>query len=718
VLTPSERSKLYRQRNKDRVSEYERKRRVGGQRAEYKREWNSRHKPFKSFVGVDGEGRDTADGRHAYFMLRAGTETLNPRDGEERLRTTDCLEFLSSLSPDSIYVAYFFDYDVTKILEDVPFAKLSRLIHREKRLRHNGGYFPIDFQGYQFDWFPRKEFKVRKELKPAVRDGMRWEKAEYSPWITINDTGTFFQTSFIKTLDTWGIGNQNERESIAEGKLLRGEFEHITDEYIDEYNWLECKLLAELMEDFRDVCEDVGYIPRKWQGPGVLAEAAMERHNVPQTSDIPLLQDSAEDSVASFGRYAYYGPKFETSCVGPTEAPCVQFDINSAFPAAMLHLPCLLHGTWKRETGKRQLVPGEVSLCFGAFRWQPGSKRAMFMGFPVRREDGSIHFPFNGKGWYWSFEAEAARHQEFTVYDSWTYERNCDCQPFAFLKDIYDERKRIGKGGRGIVLKLVINSMYGKLVQTVGNPHYSNPIWASFITAWTRTQIADAIHSLPCCKSENPQTPCGYDVYMIASDAIYTRKYAEYDIKCSDKLGDWDRVDHPNGLFLVQPGVYFDPSGEDDGSAYKTRGIPRRVVVEHHSEFIAGFGRILETHRIETGDVYLPFHTFVGIRQSIARRNMRQLGQFVEYSDSETGRKGRRTSFEWTTKRRPQPLPQLPGDGATRGLRTLPYWGTVDEKTGSAPVQTIPYSKDIGGLKKRALERLAFEDQPDWIRTE
>lgn len=708
ALTPSERARAYRQRNLEKVRENERQRRAGKQRAEYKRVWQRDNKPFKAFVGVDGEGRNTDDGRHTYFMLRAGNETIGPRPGEERIRTSDAFDFLCDLSPENIYVAYFFDYDVTKILEDVPFGKLWKLIHRERRVRKKGGYFPVDFGGYQFDWFPRKEFKVRR----------KYNDHEYSPWIVINDVGTFFQTSFVKTLETWSIGTPSQREMIAEGKELRSEFERITDEYIDEYNRLECDLLAELMEDFRDVCEDAGYVPRKWQGPGILAEAALDRHKVPQTADIPLLQDTAEDSVASFGRYAYYGPKFETSCVGPTEAPCVQFDINSAFPAAMQSLPCLIHGTWRRVIGTRKLAPDELSICFGTFSWEPGSKRAMFMGFPIRREDGSIHFPFNGKGWYWSFEARAAVHQDFRVYDSWIYEKNCSCQPFAFVQDIYAERKRIGKSGRGIVLKLLINSLYGKLVQTIGNPRYSNPIWASYITAWTRTKLAEAIHSLPCCRNGSNSVPCGFDVFMIASDAIYTRRYDSFEIEVSDKLGDWDRSDYVNGLFLIQPGVYFDPKGQGDDVTYKTRGIPRRVVEEHKSDFIRGFERILETHRIETGDVHLPFSTFYGIRQCIARRSTRNLGKFVAYFDEESGKEGRRTSFDWVNKRRPQPIPDALGTSPTRGLRTMPYWGTADETARGKPVQTIPYSKDIGGLKANELKRLVFEDQPDWVRTE
>lgn len=688
------------------MSAYEATRRKDEKRREYNNDY--RRKPELPFAGIDGEGRRTPDGRHAYFMLRAGNSVLTCRDGDERLRTSDCLEFLSNLPATHTYVAFFFDYDVTKILEDVPFKKLHKLVHRSTRVMERGGWFPVDFDDYQIDWFPKKEFKVRKYL--GTTDGVR----SYSPWVVINDVGTLFQSSFIKTIELWNIGTPYIRNEIAKGKDLRSQFDEMTDEYVDKYNEWECIYLADLMEKFRQVCKDIGYVPRKYQGPGIIAETAMNKHGVPKTEDIELFQDTAEDSVASFGRYAYYGPKFETSLVGPTPAPCAQHDINSAFPAAMLNLPCLLHGSWRRVTGKRVLGPDEQSICFLSFRWQRGSKRFLFGGFPVRRHDGSIHFPFAGKGWYWSFEARSAIHQTVTVYDSWIYEKHCDCVPFDYLKDIYHTRLRLGKGTVGIVLKLIMNSHYGKLVQSIGDPRFSNTIWASFITAWTRTRIADAIHSLPDCRNEDKTVPCGHDVYMIASDAIYTKVYDEYDFDIGRGLGQWDTEIKPRGLFIVQPGVYFDPTGTDDSDVFKTRGVPKRLVVQFRESFIQGYANIIRTHDVTSGDVHLPMETFVGIRQALARRTTRDLGKFVGYTDPETGQPGRRTSFEWTTKRQPQPLPGP--HSCDTGIRTIPYAGTRDNRFGGLPIQTIPYSKDIGGLLKRDKERLILEDQPDWVR--
>lgn len=693
------------------MRDYESARRSNGGRSEYKRAYYKDNTPEKPFVGADGEGRNTPDGRHEYFMLRVGHESISPRVGEKRLRTSDCLAFLSSLSPANTYVAFFFNYDVAKILEDLSFKKFHKLVHRETRQRDDGGWFPVDFGDYQFDWMPNKEFKVRKFVAKDSEG-----KNTYSPWIIIHDVGTFFQASFIKVIETWDIGTPYIREKIAEGKNLRADFAHVDEEYIDKYNEWECILLAELMEKFRDVCEETGYIPRKWQGPGLIAEAAMARHGVPKTEDIPVLQDSAKDSVASFGRYAYYGPKFETSVVGPTESPCVQFDINSAFPAAMLELPCLIHGEWTRNTGKRALDSDELSICFGRFKPKRGTKRFMFGGFPIRRQDGSIHFPQHGKGWYWSFEARSAIHQDFTVYDSWTYTHHCDCQPFSYLAEIYNKRKELGKSTVGIVLKLVMNSHYGKLVQSIGMPKYSNTIWASFITAWTRTQIADGIHSLDCCRSDDPSSICGYDCFMIASDAIYVRQHASYSLDVGRGLGQWDMEEHPHGLFIIQPGVYFDPIRDDKAGTFKTRGVPKRLVVEFKGAFLSGFQRILDTHDVTKGDVHLPVSTFVGIKQALARHSTKSLGTFVEYVDSETGERGRRTSFEWATKRQPQPLPEQ--YSMSHGIRTVPYVGTMDNKHSGIPIQTIPYSRDIGGLLRNRLERLIFEDQPDWVRTQ
>jgi hypothetical protein len=715
----AERQRRYRQRNADKVAEYEISRQTNHNRT---RRMKHMTRPF---VGVDGEGENLDNGYHAYNLLTCGTESIVPKVFERRLRTTDCLSFLADQPPDNVYVGYFFDYDVAKILEDLPWSKLDKLIHRESRVRLKGGYFPVEFDGFQFDYFPKKEFKVR-------RIGAK-------SWVTIFDVGSFFQCPFIKALRQWGIGTEEEQDKIAAGKDLRAVFATVPFEIILEYNLLECRMLAELMTDFRDVCIELDMVPKKWTGPGQIAEKFLEQNGIPRVEDIPLFQldpynpdvKSHRDlgtptdpvyGVAAFGRYSFYGPWFEISRIGYTSVPCVQWDINSAFPDALRYAPCLIHGEWERVTEKRTVSEDELSICFGSFKPDPESKDFLYGGFSVRRKDGSIYRPENGRGWYWSFEIRAAIHQIYTVYDSWIYHKKCDCEPYAFIEPWYEKRRALGKATKGYPIKLALNSLYGKTLQSIGDPHYSNPIHASFITAYTRTKLMEMIHVLLGCLSPDRRVPCGADVYMVASDALVVRPFEDEDVAfdMGPRLGQFDKEVRPNGLFQIQPGVYFDPVAEDEETVYKTRGVPKAKVIERREEFLAAFRRMVETGNITDGTVRLDYRLMVGIKQALVRKNLKLLGQFIDYKDPKTGEPGRKVSFMWHSKRRPDNYKKVTRNGEILAIGLLPYTGFEDKKGAPSEtgmrVQTVPYRKDIGGLLRNERMRLDFDNQPDWVQ--
>lgn len=252
----------------------------------------------KPFCGVDGEGSTFA--RHEYMLLRAGEFVLNTG---EALTPYECLYFLAMLPTGREYVSYFFDYDVTMMTRDMPEDTLYELMDRESRARKDGrGYRPVKWKGFEFDWLPRKEFKVRH---PSIK----------SSWSVVSDVGTFFQCSFVAALRKWGIGSAEVVERIAEGKSQRANFGAMTPEIV-EYNRLECDLLEDLMETFRRLCEQVGYVPRKWQGPGQMAIAMFEKHGIPKRADI---QDRIPAAVWKLAQQAYYGGRFETTAVGWVE---------------------------------------------------------------------------------------------------------------------------------------------------------------------------------------------------------------------------------------------------------------------------------------------------------------------------------------------------------------------------------------------------------------
>lgn len=654
-------------------------------------------------MGVDGEGYDReSDGRHVYNMLRAGGWFLAPDDGADHLSTRECLDFLSELPPTAIYVAYFFDYDVTKILEDLGWNRLARLLDREARTpkkgESGGRPFPVDVldDEFQIDYMPRKYFKVRKRLRVEIGENGK-EKNVYTKWVTINDVGPFFQCRFVQALSLWDIGTNQERSLVESGKSQRNS--HRSEDFarIKTYNALECKLLAELMEQFREACIDVGYVPRQWQGPGQIAEAMLRQNGIPRTRDVPLFaMEQGYSSLFAFARNAFYGGRPEITAVGEIPFSVDQWDINSAYPYALTNVPCLEHGGWRHEkvgTGNRiRILSGELAglaiqptaIYYGSFDFNGEGKPPNLYGLPVRSESGTISYPKAGRGWYWGFEILASVHQTFNAVEGWEYVENCRCVPFGWVRKVYAVRKSMGKDARGIVLKLALNSLYGKMAQSIGNPKYSNPIWASFITAFCRAQIQELLH-----KSHGLVDKCGQGVWMIATDAIFTS--LQLPIKDSDSLGGFSKEIHPKGIFLVQPGLYF----RGNGGKPKTRGVPQTLVIQHEQDFRKNFQRMERTNRIEEGDVVLSLRSFVGIRQALHRHNMDILGQWVETT--------KRISFDWKNKRHPGFVNKSFGHDFIN----------LTPPRGSRLIESVPYSKDIGRMLD--LRNLDLQDQPDWV---
>lgn len=635
----------------------------------------------KPFAGVDGEGGDIeVDGvkSHQYLLLRAGDFTYEEDDGSP-LKTEKILRFLCMLPRDKEYVSYFFDYDVTMILRTLPAERLVRLLDQNCR-RVPGkpcNTYPVNWGRYQIEYMPRKEFKVRRCEVMRTADGA---ELKWGPWLMISDTGSFFQSSFVKTLKNW-FGTEKDGVWVAEtpsigqtiakieeGKLQRAEFGAVTEEE-RAYNHMECEMLSLLMERYREMCTRNDIYPNKFQGPGNLVSAVMRRVRLPRNIELDIWERLPE--FVRMANAAYYGGRFETAQFGSIPGPVFQYDINSAYADTYRHLPCLVHGAWHRTRDmpdKGQLYVGHVS-----FRHRKG---LTFCTLPVRgKKDGVLLFPEQASGIYWSPELDVARdYAQVWWKDGYVYEKNCECNTFDWVYEIYEERKRMGKDAAGKVLKLVLASTYGKLAQSVGCAPYSNPIWAGLIVANVRATLIAAT-----LQNGNG----GSDVCMLATDGIFCRE--PRDLPLGGELGQWSEVVHPD-MFTVQSGIYF-----INGQKPKTRGTPQTQVQKMEPEFRAKWKQYVETGKMES--VSVSVHTFHGLAIAMARNKQEIAGT---WSDEE-----KEISFDWASKRMFDDIDQ---DGV---LKTMPI-------SGSAQLASDPYSRTIGGI--RIEERLLFAAQPEWAQ--
>jgi hypothetical protein len=623
----------------------------------------------KPFVGVDGEGGNIGvSGRHEYLLLRAGEHVL---ETGMPLTSIECLHFLATLPRNATYVSFFFNYDVTMILKGLPESVVANLLDIDSRTwideRGRSHVRRVWYEDYGFDYLPGKEFRVC------------WnpDRTNSTPiqWTVINDVSGFFQSSFVSALIKWNISTEAMHNRISAQKQRRSSFECITN-LTRLYNKKECELLAELMTSFREVISSVSLLPTKWQGPGRLASVWLAHYN---TTTIKSLQGNRTFyEVLEAANHAYYGGRFETTIAGPVRRTVHEYDINSAYPSAMSRLPCLAHGRWTKRRNPHSICDG-LYLAHVHFE----SNEYILGQLPIRNDSGNISFPRSGSGWYWSHEIEAAIEcgTKITVDTLYTYSKVCDCIAFEWVEELYYVRERLGKSEKGHALKLVLNSLYGKMTQSVGRPKYANPIWASLITSMTRAQLINAYR--------------GYEshVLMLATDGIITDIPLPH-LPISDKLGEWTHKQY-DSMFIVQPGLYTLSDEEP-----KTRGVPQHMLLMHE--------RGLRKH-YQAGNVKRPYpiklNRFYGMRQAIAQGHWESAG--IWYNES------RDLTFDWRAKRSDEGrADSVIADDEVMihdlsGTDALPGWRTYMQSGGT---ESVYYGKEIG---RWSAQRQWDEDQPE-----
>ena len=651
--------------------------------------------PLRPFMGVDGEGGGhDRQGRQHYRLMRAGPFELvagAEGTGGQRLTTAECLEFICSLPAKPLLVGFSFGYDATQILRDLPAERLSNAQldpETGEVIKPGSGLFDDKdtgpgrsrytyFQDFAIEYLPHNYLRVARITRGRVKVGERWLstcRPVPNSSRTIYDAFGFFQMPFLKALQAFDIGRDHWPE-IEANKAGRASFGRMTHA-IRHYCALECDLLAQLMERFRETCHAAGLRPKTWNGAGKLSGYLHQLHGTPTAEQVAAW---VPDPTLAMAADAYYGGRFETVRIGELGQLVHEADLSSAYPAAMRGLPCLEHGRWHRfeagQPGQRNRRPRGLYLAECSFRHPKGS---ILCGLPIRQGSGRLYWPRQGRGVYWSDEIRSARAlgARVRIGAGWAYERRCQCVPFDWIGPLYEARQALGKDAAGYPLKLGIAALYGKLAQRIGAPKYGNLLWAGLITARVRAQMNRAA-------ALDPEA-----VAMLATDALFTTRKLE-GLDYGDGLGQWTHKTHPR-LFIAQPGVYF-------GAARpKTRGVPVSLFAQHIPTFEREWGEWATTFRDLVGPptVRIPLRLFKGLRLAHALGQLESAGS---WSDERRG-----FSFDWSRKR----------DGAA--IWEGPLSVTTRPHAGDPELESVPHPRNLAWSEIDAA-RLQMDDQPDHV---
>ena len=531
------------------------------------------HRTKDTFVGLDGEGITRPDGTHDYVLCGASMgEHIQITPEQQELSTAQCLDFVLPLRekyPHGIFVCYGGSYDANMMLSSLPKKCLQQIHDGKDSQKWYSLHRMIDNQEIALGYRPRKSLAIGKLVKRQWNEAkQRWD-GTYDPSITIWDVSSFFRMPFVDALAAWfpeyihdGILEFPDGLVIDLShmrKMKRGRSTFTVDD-LDEmraYCLDETRALVKLMERLRDYLAEIGVKLSKWHGPGAIASALLEDHGVKQHVNESTSPRNASVGTALYDLYmaqkrAYSAGRVEQAQFGTYLGPVYNYDLHSAFPSEMVDLPSM-HGLWRNVQGmsKRKYALIHVRWRFNdMLPWYP---------FFFRDDKGNISYPPTGEGWYYRPEIDVAlqAHHEgklpgkLEIVESWEYEPYDDTKPFAFIPDLYNQRlqwkTKEHYNPAEKVIKLALNSFYGKTVQNIGGdadnpPAFHQLFWAGWTTSKIRAKMFAAVMLAP------------ESVIQITIDGIYST--VPLDLDLGDGLGQWEEM-IVDGVICVQSGVYW-----------------------------------------------------------------------------------------------------------------------------------------------------------------
>jgi hypothetical protein len=506
------------------------------------------------FIAWDGEGItsdipiDDSTNEH-YFIMLANSVGDCIRAEQKRLGTLACFRMLLDCAmryPRAIHVVYGGSYDMNCMLYDLPRNKATELAKEGS----------VIWKGFFIQFYPRRSLTIRYR-------GVS---------ITLWDVVGFFQMKFEKAVVQWLGKDYPGLAIISEGKLKRTEFQHADLDFMQKYNNAELEALVQIMQRFHNAVDSLGLCLSRWDGAGSIAAAILKKKGFKKS-----LPPETPQAVELAARHAYFGGRFELGQYGIHEGESYGYDINSAYPSVFRTMPNLSVGRWtKIDTASANACRRITPFSLVHIRWN--LPRIRYGPFPYRNHNGLVIYPVNGENWVWGSEYLAYLDTipdrpdwEVELVEAWVFTPYTKELPFEWVDEYYHQRQEIVNGtsnlpyGAQMVLKLGLNSLYGKTAQSLGYqperqklPPFHCLLYAGYITATTRAMLWKATMQAPD------------SIIMLATDGILSTTPLDLPISSNKELGYWEKSEY-DLICAIQSGVYI--TGHKGEYKFKKRGL-------------------------------------------------------------------------------------------------------------------------------------------------
>lgn len=492
----------------------------GSPNPKWKKEHHKHHKNWNpQFIGFDGEGYTDSMGSHHYNLLCCSNGNFVQDDS---LSTKKCFDFLlDNSAKHHISVCYGASYDVNMMLRDVPKDKLIELWNTNE----------TKWNDYKIRYVNRKEFSLYHYS--TKRSCQLW------------DVIGFFQGKFVSALKDWLGEDYTDLQFITEQKDRRSQFKVDELDSIISYCQAELKALVNLMNKLKTLLQENDLHLNRWDGAGSIAACLLRKHGIKQH-----IGDTYHNNLEAYKAFqkAYSGGRIELLQYGYTNKRLYHYDLNSAYVGAIPELPSMLDTTWTLHQGQ----PTEYQRFACYHVKYECNEVTEFMPFFRRLKTGHIHYPCGVDGWYWGPEVIAVSSVRIGFEIVEWYESDAKNPAFEWVRDLYNIRRTFKQNGNPAhkVLKLGLNSLYGKFIQHVGSkintqtlPTYHQLEWAGYITSSVRAKLFLAgISALS-------------SIVSFQTDGIISTK--PLNLPIGTDLNEWSEEPHCKAGLFVQSGVYW-----------------------------------------------------------------------------------------------------------------------------------------------------------------
>lgn len=647
----------------------------------------SRSGPEQMFVSIDGEGisiddngnPDASGTRMRLVTLSFGredgtSETWSGNDAKAALfwlreRVIHSYRDTNGKLWKQVPVAFHFTWDMSVISTYFDPSKML-LVHKARPKETN---LLCDIHHRDYDPPCTKPYHRRriKDINDVITDGgegdvIAWDSisklaiaatpkrrfyCEYRPngdrydnrgaILDIHDTGSAFVGGLLTAIDKWKPELSEDQQSVIEwGKKHRkdGTFSDELAPQIAKYSEAECVAHARMCRQLVNAIRDAAGIiikPSQLYGSGSVAAIAFDHHRISQREQSETCNDVIGNvTIDDIAWLTYFGGLIETPVVGLVRGLVNELDLNSAYPAEMIHLPCMRsgHGKWNKSRRYQNLPAHTIGHVLVSWIVETPSTGP----FMVRDADMLVYAPLTGtKIWVTLPEYQAAIEQfpnDIITHNVIWWEQTCDCPlPFSWVGTLYHARQNLKKelknhpkGSaqwqalkcREEAIKLIINSCYGKLAQRrpqLGK--YTNLHYAAMITGATRAKVRR--------ETWLREKQGGLPVYQHTDSVLSVGGSPE---DGGSDLGAWGIEDKPTIDFvIVQPGLASSIGNTDGKQA--TRGVSK----ESFAVAIETWGKQTDftQHPSKWPEIIINQKRMYSRRLAIAQGNPNQAGAFL-----------------------------------------------------------------------------------------